>query len=296
MSTMLLLAQLLALNTIPTTPVAHELMPDPATPVLLLAVAGTATSGPLFRAAEQPAAFVPAGPLLIPAQPTASEELPDPFSDDPLLASGIRNVSMSLAAPAAGYAPAAASTSDDDGFKMSYTFIELTYFSTDLEVVDNQSNAWGARGQLGLFGFLYLLLEYAKETVGTPMGDIDSETASVGVGGHWDLTRDFNLVGEVAWAYDDLSTLTETSSGWTALLGARWLVWPMKRGGLELNGGYRYIDRDALFSNTSNSSSSGISAGEIGARFHFLNAFSVGLEYVVMEKDSRYGLDARFSF
>ena len=103
-----------------------------------------------------------------------------------------------------------------------------------------------------------------------------------------------DLVGEIAWMYDDLSSDTvsdlDSNNGWTARVGGRWMVLPTSSGGLEIDGGFRWIDREALLS------SDEVGAWDLGGRFHFLNALSVGANYTFLEDDGRWGVNARFSF
>ena len=59
-----------------------------------------------------------------------------------------RNTSLAsygVLEPAASAPPplAPAAAEEGGGFTMSYTFIELGYFSTDLDTLGNSSNAWG---------------------------------------------------------------------------------------------------------------------------------------------------------
>ena len=75
-----------------------------------------------------------------------------------------------------------------------------------------------------------------------------------------------------------------------AFAGARWMPLPWDGGGLEANGGFRWIDQEAILSDDA------VGAWELGARVHFLKLFSVGATYQFLEDDSRYGFDARVSF
>ena len=146
--------------------------------------------------------------------------------------------------------------------------------------------------RFGLFDFLYLFLDYSN--LSTDFNDTDSDSFGLGAGAHFALTPTLDLVGEAAWLSNDiasdLSTLDDSNDGWTAMAGARWMAAPWDGGGLELNGGYRWIDVKGLLSDDETG------AWEAGARFHFLGHFSVGAEYTFLEDDQQWGLNARFSF
>jgi hypothetical protein len=74
------------------------------------------------------------------------------------------------------------------------------------------------------------------------------------------------------------------------MTGARWMPLPWDGGGLELDGGFRWIDLKGLLSDTQTS------AWEVGARVHFLKMLSVGASYTFLEQDKQWGLNARVAF
>ena len=194
--------------------------------------------------------------------------------------------------PAPTTLPAPAPAQDDD-FELSYTYVELGYGTTDLDEVDDDTDEIYGRASLGLFGFLHAFLDYKNSS--TDFEDTDSDLWGLGVGGHFGVLEErLDLIGEVEWLYADLSSdiddLDDSDSGWSAFAGARWLALPWDRGGLEVNGGYRFIDLEALYSDDS------INAWEIGTRLHFLKLFSVGAKYQMLEDDDFLGVDARVSF
>lgn len=189
--------------------------------------------------------------------------------------------------------PARQSAAQD--FQLSYTFVEASYSSTDIDAIDESTDGYGARGSLGLFEFLYVFIDYVREDVEFGADEVTADSFGLGVGGHLDLTPELHAVGEVSWVYDDLNSdtvaeLDESDDGFTAFAGLRWLALPWDRGGLELNGGFRWIDRKALLSEEETA------AWEVGARLHFINHLSVGLGYQFLEDDSRYTAGLRFSF
>jgi hypothetical protein len=198
-------------------------------------------------------------------------------------------------APAYVSAPPAARALADDGFTMSYTYVEVAYFSTDIDTVDETTDGFGARASLGLFHFLYGFIGYSREDVDFSGGNADADSFELGVGAHIDLSQKLNLVGEASWVYDDLnsdtvSDLDGSNNGYTLFAGARWMALPHSSGGLEINGGFRWQDREALLSDDK------IGSWELGGRYHFLNHFSIGLGYQFLEDDGRWNASGRFSF
>jgi len=182
----------------------------------------------------------------------------------------------------------------------SYTYIEAGYLSTDIDQFDENTNQVYGRASLGLFNFLYVFADYTAASlddvdIGGTNGDVSSDAYGLGVGAHFSLVPRLDLVGEAEWLYNDLSSdefddLDDTNNGWTTFAGARWMPLPWEGGGLELNGGFRWIDQEGLLSDDQTA------AWEAGGRLHFLKFLSVGVGYTFLEEDSAYNVDARFSF
>jgi hypothetical protein len=193
------------------------------------------------------------------------------------------------AARAALYAEPAA---DEPKSPFSYTFLQLGYAVTDLDAIDDDAKGLTGRAQLGLFDLLYVFLDYTNTE--TDFNNTDTDNYGLGAGLHFGLSPKFDLVGEVAWLTNDiesdLSNLDDKNDGWTAMLGGRFMALPWDGGGLELNGGYRWIDMKGLLSDEETG------AWEVGARVHFIKMLSVGVDYTFLEDDRQWGANARVSF
>jgi hypothetical protein len=193
--------------------------------------------------------------------------------------------------PAARAALFATSADDKRAADFSYTFIQLGYTSTNIDAINDDSKGLAGRASLGL-GFLYLFLDYSNPTTDYQNTNVDNY--GLGAGVHFSLVPRLDLVGEAAWLSSDissdLSTLDQSNDGWTAMTGARWMPLPWDGGGLELDGGFRWIDLKGLLSDTQTS------AWEVGARVHFLKMLSVGASYTFLEQDKQWGLNARVAF
>jgi hypothetical protein len=170
---------------------------------------------------------------------------------------------------------------------LSYTYVELGYQTADIDALGEDADGLIGRGSLGLLGFLHVFVDYRNAS--TDITDTSSDTWALGVGGHFGFTETLDGVGEVSWLYSDTDGF-DSDSGWAAFAGARWICLPWDGGGIEVNGGFRWIDIENVFSDDSNG------AWEAGARLHFLKFLSVGLGYAFVEDDSQWKVDARFSF
>jgi opacity protein-like surface antigen len=186
----------------------------------------------------------------------------------------------------------ATSAADEPRHPFSYTFLELGYSSTKLDAIDDDAKGLTGRASLGLFDFLYVFLDYSNQT--TDFQNTNADLYGLGAGAHFSVMPQLDLVGEAAWISNDigsdLSTLDESNDGWTAMAGARWMPLPWEGGGLELDGGYRWIDLKGLLSDEQTG------AWEVGARVHFLKHLSVGANYSFLEDDKQWGVNARVSF
>ena len=197
-----------------------------------------------------------------------------------------------LPGPALEARPVARPFDDKAHQDFSYTYVQLGYSVTDLDAIDDDSKGLAGRASLGLFSLLYLFLDYSNPT--TDFNNTDADNFGLGAGVHFSVAPRFDLLGEAAWLSNDissdLSTLNESNDGWTAKAGARWMPLPWEGGGLELDGGFRWIDMKGLLSQEETS------AWEVGARVHFLKMLSVGAEYTFLEQDNQWGVNARVSF
>jgi hypothetical protein len=178
---------------------------------------------------------------------------------------------------------------------LSYTYVEIgatEYSIDDIGGSDEDVDTYYARASLAL-GFLYVFGGY--ETQDLDFEDTDSDLWRLGVGAHLGLMRNLDLLGEVAWLYNDvssdLSQLDESDSGYEIRGGARWLAMEWSRGGLELDGNLLYVNLD----NRLGSEEDDVGV-ELGARLHFLEFLSVGGMYTMFEDDDQLGLNLRASF
>ena len=198
-------------------------------------------------------------------------------------------------APFAVSAPLASATAEGESkpATFSYTYLEVGATQFNVDTIDETADIYYGRGSLGLFGFLYVFGEYQNQAV--DFQDTKTDLIELGVGAHFSVMPKLDLVGEIGWLYNDitsdLSQLDDTTNGYEVRVGARWMVMDWDGGGLELNGGLGYIDLENQLASDDASN-----IWDVGARVHFLKHVSIGAGYAMQGEDDQVNLNARFSF
>jgi len=215
-------------------------------------------------------------PALMPALPA------DSYADSPL--------KEFLSPSAVSVAPAAQADADSI---LSYTYAEVGVAQNDIDAIDDDVETYYLRGSLNLLGFLYLFGEYANQS--TDFNDTDADLYTLGAGAHFGVLPNLDLLAEVGVLFNDVSSdfddIDDSETGYRAIIGARWLVLPFDRGGIELNGGVGTIDLDNRLGSEEDPF-----IWLIGARVHFLKFLSVGATYEQQEDDEQILGNVRFSF
>jgi Outer membrane protein beta-barrel domain len=146
---------------------------------------------------------------------------------------------------------------------MSYNYVDGAYVQTDIDGVGPSADGWALRGSVG-FGYnWFAFAEYASQSV----QGIDFATTTVGLGGHYALNDQLDLVGGAGWFSVDVSPGGFSDDGYLLNLGLRGRVTE----GVELEGGVRYTD---LGGNNGDDT-----AFYAGGRFHFNKTWAIGAEY-----------------
>ena len=157
-------------------------------------------------------------------------------------------------------APLAAMAED-----MSYSYVDLAYVDQDLDGVSSSADGFGLRGSVGFAENWLAFAEYTS----TSVQGVDIELTAVGLGGHYGITDQLDLVGRVGYfeiSLDAGGGLNADDDGYLLDLGLRGQVTE----GVELEGGARYTDLSDGGDDT---------ALFIGGRFHFNKTWAVGAEY-----------------
>jgi hypothetical protein len=190
--------------------------------------------------------------------------------------------------------PAAAADSSKAA-NFSYTYVEIGATSLnpdDTSLTNDNVDTYYIRGSLGL-GMFHIFAAYENQSL--DYQDTSGDLYRLGAGLHVEVGPKLDLVGEAAWLYSDLSsdlsTLDDTTDGFEGKVGARWMPLPWDGGGLELDGNFLYVDLDNRLA------SDDIGSGwEAGAQLHFLQMFSVGAMYSIVDSDDKVAINARMSF
>ena len=173
-------------------------------------------------------------------------------------------------------APLAAMAED-----MSYSYVDAAYVDTD---VDGASSAdgFGLRGSVGFAENYFVFGEYTDQSA----GGADLTTYGVGLGGHYGIAENLDLVGRLGWikAEIDAGFFGEADDdGYLLDFGLRGRVGDA----VELEGGVRYTDF----------SEGGDSTGLfVGGRFHFNETWALGAEYQDGDETSTLLAYVRASF
>lgn len=189
----------------------------------------------------------------------------------------------------------AAAPSWEERSNFSYTYVEIGATTLDLDETTSTKDSvdtYYFRASLGL-GLFHIFGAYEYQTFNYQ--DTRGDLYRLGAGAHLELTKGLDAVGEAAWLYSDLSsdlsTLDGSSNGFEGKAGLRWMPLPWDGGGLELDGNFVYVDLENRLA--SNDAGSG---WEAGAQLHFLEMFSMGLVYSIVDNDDKVSINARFSF
>lgn len=147
---------------------------------------------------------------------------------------------------------------------MSYSFVDLAYVETD---IDNAPTADGfaLRGSVGFAENWLAFAEYSDQSV----QGIDITQFAVGLGGHYGITDNLDLVGRLGYFKVELDAGgggNADDDGYLLDLGLRGRVGDA----VELEGGARYTDLSDGGDDT---------ALFVGGRFHFNKTWALGAEY-----------------
>jgi len=147
---------------------------------------------------------------------------------------------------------------------MSYSYVDAAYVDTDIDGAPS-ADGFGLRGSVGFAENYFVFGEYTDQSA----GGADLTTYGVGLGGHYRIAENLDLVGRLGWikAEIDAGFFGEADDdGYLLDFGLRGRV----GAAVELEGGVRYTDF----------SDGGDSTGLfVGGRFHFNDTWALGAEY-----------------
>jgi long-subunit fatty acid transport protein len=165
---------------------------------------------------------------------------------------------------------------------MSYSFVDLGYIAADIDGVDSTADGFALRGSIGFAEHYFAFTEYSNLSVSG--GDFDQIT--VGLGGHYGLSDNLDLVGRAGWfkvnASDPGGSFDD--DGYLLSAGLRGKVGTS----VELEASVIYTDLGG--------SNGDDTAFAMGGRYYFTRNFAVGAEYKDDSDSSAIFLGGRYSF
>jgi hypothetical protein len=146
---------------------------------------------------------------------------------------------------------------------MSYSFVDVAYVETDIDDAPT-ADGFALRGSAGFAENWFAFADYSDQSV----AGVDLTQYAVGIGGHYGLAENLDLVGRVGWAKVEIDAgpfFDADDDGYLLDLGLRGRVGDA----VELEGGARYVDfgdgdETSLF---------------FGGRFHFNDTWALGAEF-----------------
>jgi len=165
---------------------------------------------------------------------------------------------------------------------MSYSFVDLGYIATDIDGVDSTADGFALRGSVGFAEQFFAFAEYSNQSVSG--GDVDQ--IAVGLGGHYGLSDNLDLVGRAGWLNVNASGPGGSldDDGYLLSAGLRGKVGTS----VELEASVIYADFGGSIGDDT--------AFAVAGRYYFTENFAVGAEYQEGSDSSTILLGGRYSF
>jgi len=164
---------------------------------------------------------------------------------------------------------------------MSYSYVDLGYVSSDIEGAPS-ADGFGVRGSVGFAENFFVFGEYSNQD----LAGVDIDQFAVGLGGHYGLTEEMDLVGRLG--YVD----AEAAAGGFSVSVDGYLVSAGLRGQIgdafELEGRLDYTDLG--------DDGGDDTAIAIAGRYFFTDQFALGAELSSSDDVDSYFVSARWSF
>ena len=165
---------------------------------------------------------------------------------------------------------------------MSYRYLQLGYLDTEIDGSSENADGFGTRGSFAFANNFFVFTEISKQEVSS----IDIDQYAVGLGGHYPLATNLDLVGRIGWAKIEADAgggFSADDTGYLAGVGVRAKVGE----NVQLEAGVIHVDYG------SGSDDTGV---ELAARYHFNRNWAAGLEYQSTGDLSTTMAAVRYSF
>jgi hypothetical protein len=165
---------------------------------------------------------------------------------------------------------------------MSYSFIDLGYIAADIDGASSNPDGFALRGSVGFAEQFFAFAAYSKLSA----SGVDVDQTTVGLGGHYGLSDNLDLVGRAGWLNADGSGPGGSLSddGYVLSAGLRGRVGTS----VELEAGVAYADFGGSIGDDTSFA--------VGGRYYFTRNIAVGAEYQDDGDGSVIFLGGRYSF
>jgi hypothetical protein len=174
--------------------------------------------------------------------------------------------------------PMLAHAADD----MSYRYFQVGYLETDIDVIDETADGFGTRGSFGFADNFFVFTEFNSQEFSVLGFDFDVDQLAVGLGGHYPLNENIDLVGRIGAAEIDIEDVFD-ESGYLVAAGLRGQVGDS----VELEFGVIHQDYGQDLDDT---------GFEVMARYYFTKRWAASVEYQDVGDFSSVLAGVRYSF
>jgi hypothetical protein len=165
---------------------------------------------------------------------------------------------------------------------MSYRYFQVGYMETNVDGLSENPDGFATRGSFGFAKNYFLFTEYSQQE----LSGLEVNQLSVGLGGHYGLTDNLDLVGRAGYSKAEVKV-----SGLGSADDDGYLVGAGLRGRMgdhfELEGGVIYQDFGGGSSDT---------GAEVLARYYFTKRWALAVDYQDLGELSSIGVGVRVSF
>lgn len=178
--------------------------------------------------------------------------------------------------------PFLATAADND---MSYRYFQIGYLETDIDVFDETADGFGTRGSFGFAENFFVFTEFNAQEISVLGFDVDVDQLAIGLGGHYPLNENIDLVGRIGAAEIDIDNVLD-ESGYLVAAGLR------GQAGDNVELEFSVVHQD-LGDDQIDLSDTGF---EVMARYYFTKRWAASVEYQDIGEFSSVLAGVRYTF